>query len=116
MRRVETRRIFLGVESLPLGAGGNCSGTSSGNWFTVPGGNQFHAAELRELDRGVANGKSLAHGDELEHVAALLALEAVEEPLARRDDERAIIAGFAEVASAAPRIAVLLERQSQDIE
>ena len=110
MCRVETRRIFFRVESFPFGAGGNCSGTSSGNLFLVPGGNQFHAARLREFDRGVADGKSLAHGDELEHVAALLALEAVEESLARRDDECAIIGGLAEMTSTAPRIPVLFER------
>jgi hypothetical protein len=66
------------------------------------------------LDRRLAGGNSLGDGDELEHVAALLAFEAVEEPLARRYDERALIAGFAQVACAAPRIAVLLGRQVQE--
>src|SRR5208282_3067182 len=111
VRWVETHRVFLGVESLSFRAGGNCSGTSPGNLFAR--GNKFHTAELRKLDCGVANGNPFAHRDKLEHVAAFLALETMEESLARRDDERTIITGFAEVTFASPRIAMLFEAQPQ---
>ena len=115
MRRVEPRRIFLRVESLSLGAGGNCSGTSSAEpGVLFPEGTSSTPQNFASSIAASRMGMPFAHGDELEHVAAFLALEAVKEPLARRDDERAIVAGFAEVASAAPRVAVLLEDQAQE--